>query len=446
MNKPLASLLRPNSFDDYVGNDDLMGSQGVLRKLAESQSIPSMILWGPPGCGKTSLVHVLASVLDCEIKVLSAINSGVKDIKQLAKEAQEQQSGLFASTPLVFVDEIHRFNKAQQDAFLPYVESGVIKLIGATTENPAFSINNALLSRMRVFTLAPLQNEAMEALCSRALSYLNQATSAAKTGNSQSVKPIDITPDAKAALVVYANGDARRLLNSIELAAQIAPANDGATAIIDHATLEQAVGENIAAFDKQGDHYYDLLSAFHKSIRGSAQDASLYWFARMLTANSDVTPICRRLLAIASEDIGNADPKALQVCLNAWDIYHRVGQAEGERAVAQAVIYCALAPKSNAVYEAFKAAKRDALKYHSEGVPLHLRNAPSSLAKEAGHGKDYVYPHNLDNAYACGVSYFPDAMQNPIYYQPRPRGLEKQLIQKIAYLRELEDNARNKQK
>jgi putative ATPase len=440
MQKPLASLLRPESFDQYVGNTDLMGQEGILRQLAEAQNIPSMILWGPPGCGKTSLVHVLANVLDCDIKVLSAINSGVKDIKQIAQEAQNQQAGLFANTPLVFVDEIHRFNKAQQDAFLPYVESGVIKLIGATTENPSFSINSALLSRMRVFTLKSLDEASCENLCDRALEYLN------RDGVMISGRKVHlgISDDAKSALIIYANGDARRLLNSIELAAQIAPlsASDSEAniAIIDHKTLENAVGENIAAFDKQGDHYYDLLSAFHKSIRGSAQDASLYWFARMLIANSDVTPICRRLLAIASEDIGNADPKALQVCLNAWDIYHRVGQAEGERAIAQAVIYCALAPKSNAVYNAFKAAKRDALQYHSEPVPLHLRNAPTSLAKEAGHGKDYVYPHNLENAYASGVSYFPDGMPETRYYSPNPRGFEKQLLQKIAYLQDLEDN------
>lgn len=428
---PLASLLRPSNFDDYVGNIELMGQQGILRQLAEKQNIPSMILWGPPGCGKTSLVHVLAKVLDTDVKIMSAINSGVKDIKQVAQDAQRQQSGLFAATPLVFVDEIHRFNKAQQDAFLPHVESGVIRLIGATTENPAFSINQALLSRMRVYTLTALDNQAMEVLCTKALQYLNQDNTQTK---------VCISDEAKNALIVYANGDARRLLNSIEIAADIAQVNSQGQRLIDHPTLELAVGESVAAFDKQGDHYYDLLSAFHKSIRGSATDASLYWFARMLIANTDVTPICRRLLAIASEDIGNADPKALQICLNAWDIYHRVGQAEGERAIAQAVIYCALAPKSNAVYNAFKAAKRDALLHHSEPVPLHMRNAPTALAKVAGHGKEYVYPHNLNEAYAAGVSYFPDKLNNPSYYQPNPRGFEKQLLQKIAYLQSLEDS------
>jgi putative ATPase len=427
---PLASLLRPTSFDDYVGNTDLMGEHGLLRRLAEKQNIPSMILWGPPGCGKTSLVHVLGKVLDTDIKILSAINSGVKDIKQVAHEAQQQQAGLFASAPLVFVDEIHRFNKAQQDAFLPHVESGVIRLVGATTENPAFSINNALLSRMRVFTLQPLDENALSRLCERALDHLNQ----------RGEHKISMTEQAKAALLIYAHGDARRLLNSIELAADLVAIDNHGQRLIEHETLEQAVGENIAAFDKQGDHYYDLLSAFHKSIRGSATDASLYWFARMLTANSDVTPICRRLLAIVSEDIGNADPKALQICLNAWDIYHRVGPAEGERAIAQAVIYCALAPKSNAVYEAFKAAKRDALKYHSAPVPFHLRNAPTELAKQAGHGKDYIYPHNLETAYAAGVSYFPENMYGTKYYTPNARGFEKSLLQKIAYLQNLDDN------
>lgn len=429
---PLASLLRPSHFDEYVGQRELMGEQGVLRLLAENQNIPSMILWGPPGCGKTSLVHVLANAISSDIKILSAINSGVKDIKQFAQDAQQQQSGLFAASPLVFVDEIHRFNKAQQDAFLPYVESGVIRLIGATTENPAFSINQALLSRMRVFTLKALDQEDLNTLCLKALAHLNQAVSAA---------PVSMSDEAKEALIMFAGGDARRILNSIEMAASIAQIDAQGQRFIDHATLETAVGERIAAFDKQGDHYYDLLSAFHKSIRGSATDASLYWYARMLIANTDVVPICRRLLAIASEDIGNADPKALQICLNAWDIYHRVGQAEGERAIAQAVIYCALAPKSNAVYNAFKAAKRDALRYHSESVPLHLRNAPSALAKAAGHGKDYIYPHHLENAYATGVSYFPETMQAQTYYAPNQRGFEKQLSQKIAYLKNLEDNA-----
>lgn len=438
---------------DYVGNESLMGENGVLRLMASQQNIPSMILWGPPGCGKTSLVHVLSHSLDTEIIVLSAINAGVKDIKQLAQAAQEQQDSMFAESataPIVFVDEIHRFNKAQQDAFLPFVEAGTIRLIGATTENPAFSINHALLSRMRVFTLEALDATAMNDLCKRALSHLNANNQQATVGNNSDITDIHLDDDAKNALIVFANGDARRLLNTIELAASLAIASscagkapvviDHTSVVINHKCIEQAAGETVAAFDKQGDHYYDLLSAFHKSIRGSATDAALYWFARMLVANTDVTPICRRLLAIASEDIGNGDPKALQVCLNAWDIYHRVGQAEGERAIAQAVIYCALAPKSNAVYNAFKAAKRDALKFHSEPVPHHLRNAPTKLAKAAGHGKDYAYAHDYPNAYVTGVDYFPARMKETVYYQPNPRGFEKQLLQKIAYLKNLEDN------
>jgi putative ATPase len=426
--QPLANALRPEHFNEYAGNPDLMGDEGILYKLSKAQNIPSMILWGPPGCGKTSLVHVISNTLDAEVITLSAINAGIKDIKQIAQQAKEQNGGLFNNVPIVFVDEIHRFNKAQQDAFLPHVESGLIRLIGATTENPAFSINQALLSRMRVFSLSPLNESDLEKLCARALSYLNKNRS----------KPVSIEEATKRALLKYSNGDARRLLNSLELGASLVDES----AVITLAILEQSVGETIAAFDKQGDHYYDLLSAFHKSIRGSACDAALYWFARMLIANTDVTPICRRLLAIASEDIGNADPKALQICLNAWDIYHRVGQAEGERVIAQAVIYCTLAPKSNAVYNAFKAAKRDALAHSNEAVPLHLRNAPTQLAKTAGHGKDYVYPHNLETAYAPGVNYFPKNMPAAKYYEPNPRGFEKHLQQKIAYLQELEDNAR----
>ncbi|WP_395343318.1 replication-associated recombination protein A [Ningiella sp. W23] len=455
-NSPLANLLRPKQFDDYLGNSELMGENGLLRSLISGAKIPSMILWGPPGCGKTSIVNVIANELNTELISLSAISAGVKDIKDIAKMALDNQAGLFTQSPIVFVDEIHRFNKAQQDAFLPHVESGLIRLIGATTENPAFSINRALLSRMRVFTLHALNENELSHLCDRALQYLTESSSTDdregfdKRANMPS-SAWTIEAQAKAALIVYSNGDARRLLNAVELASDIVMGQSHGASPLQHQDskiqislpdIERAVGEKIAAFDKQGDHYYDLLSAFHKSIRGSAQDASLYWFARMLTANSDVTPICRRLLAIASEDIGNADPKALQVCLNAWDIYHRVGQAEGERAVAQAVIYCALAPKSNAVYEAFKAAKRDALTHHSEPVPFHLRNAPSQIAKDAGHGKDYVYPHNLDTAYATGVSYFPDNMPEAQYYSPRSRGFEKHLQQKIAYLKELEDNAR----
>ncbi|MBT1449613.1 replication-associated recombination protein A [Glaciecola sp. XM2] len=424
---PLADALRPSSFEEYAGNADLMGPQGVLTTLVKANQIPSMILWGPPGCGKTSLVHVLSQVLDVEIIKISAINTGIKDIKQIAEQAQQSRDSLFSQSSLVFVDEIHRFNKSQQDAFLPYVESGAIRLIGATTENPSFSINQALLSRLRVFTLTPLTEADLEKLTVRGLTHLN----AGREG-----KPLSLSDSSQQALIKHANGDARRLLNALELAADIVGEGSELTLAI----LEQAVGETIAAFDKQGDHYYDLLSAFHKSIRGSATDASLYWFARMLIANTDVSPICRRLLAIASEDIGNADPKALQVCLNAWDIYHRVGAAEGERAIAQAVIYCALAPKSNAVYNAFKAAKADALKHANEPVPIHLRNAPTQLAKDAGHGASYVYPHNLNTAYATGVNYFPENMPQSEYYQPNPRGFEKHLQQKIAYLQELEDN------
>jgi putative ATPase len=284
--QPLANALRPECFSDYAGNHDLMGEQGILYKLCKARNIPSMILWGPPGCGKTSLVHVLSQSLDTEVIILSAINAGVKDIKQIAQQAQEQRSGFFNDAVLVFVDEIHRFNKAQQDAFLPHVESGLIRLIGATTENPAFSINQALLSRMRVFTLSSLNDADLDKLCTRAIEYLNK----------ERTSPLRLDPDAKQALIQYAHGDARRLLNTLELSANLVN-DDG---YISLGLLEQSAGQSIAAFDKQGDHYYDLLSAFHKSIRGSASDAALYWFARMLIANTDVSPICRRLLAIAS--------------------------------------------------------------------------------------------------------------------------------------------------
>lgn len=427
--RPLAHVLRPKNLDDFVGQRHLLGQNGPIRNLCEAKQLCSMILWGPPGCGKTSLVNLLEHYWELPIVHLSAINSGVKDIKNIVKN----QNGLFQQQQIVFVDEIHRFNKAQQDAFLPYVENGDIVLIGASTENPAFSINSALLSRSRVFTLQALSEDDLEHLVNKALKYLSDTEQCMFTINS----------DALALLINQSAGDARKLLSNLEVATQIAnqtptPLPDNAlhanVCEIDANIIAKAGGQSIANFDKNGDHYYDILSAFHKSVRGSSCDGALYWYARLLIANSDVTPICRRLLAIASEDIGNADPRALQICLNAWDTYHRVGPAEGERAIAQAIIYSALAPKSNATYVAFKQAKRLANEYQHADVPIHLRNSTSNITKDLGHGKEYQYAHNYEFGIAPNQQYLPDDVKSEALYVPSERGYEKQLAAKIKFL------------
>jgi putative ATPase len=436
--RPLADLLRPSTLSDYVGQQHLLAENGPIRQLCERKQLCSMILWGPPGCGKTSLVNLLKEHWQLPVLYLSAINSGIKDIKNLVSS---NNNDLFEQQKIVFVDEIHRFNKAQQDAFLPYVENGEIILIGATTENPAFSINSALLSRMRVFTLKALSKAELSELMDKALYFLNEQR--AKTNQIKVVSDVSATQ----LIINGSGGDARRLLSNIEVAFSLLPehlsdeqsktSTQQGMVQLSKQIAERACGESVGSFDKQGDAYYDILSAFHKSIRGSSVDGSLFWFARLTLASTDIVPICRRLLAIASEDIGNADPKALQICLNAWDVYHRVGKSEGERAVAQAVIYCALAPKSNAVYEAFKKAKILAKEYANAPVPLHLRNSTSQITKDLGHGKAYQYAHNYEHAYTPQQTYLPDEVAITNIYQPNDRGFEKQLAQKIAFLASL---------
>lgn len=428
---PLASLLRPNTLDDYVGQSHLIGKQGTISKMLAQDNCYSMIFWGPPGTGKTTLVHLIAKQLDADVIELSAINSGVKDIRAAIGDVggplTSGSSDMFAKQKLVFVDEIHRFNKSQQDAFLPYVESGHIILVGATTENPSFSVNRALLSRLRVFILEKLSTNDLLVLLDRAILFLE------KRENRQ----FTFEDNAKLALVKQANGDARSLLMSVEICCDMSI--DGVPISLD--LIKKATGAKTLAFDKNGDHYYDLLSAFHKSVRGSSPDGALYWFCRLLKSGGDPLVIARRLLAIASEDIGNADPRALQVCLNSWDLYHRVGPAEGERALAQAVIYCSLAPKSNAVYTAFKKANRLIEEEPAYDVPEYLRNAPTSLAKEMGHGDGYRYAHNEENAYAAGERYLPKEIADEYFYEASDRGLEKQLKAKMAYLSELDAQA-----
>lgn len=434
--RPLAHILRPKKIDDFVGQQHLLGKNGPIRNLCEAKQLCSMILWGPPGCGKTSIVSLLEYYWELPIVHLSAINSGVKDIKNIVKN----DKGLFQQQQIVFVDEIHRFNKAQQDAFLPYVENGDIVLIGASTENPAFSINSALLSRSRVFTLRALIEDDLKQLVNRAIDHLAETEQGLFT----------IDAGALSLLINQSAGDARKLLSNFEVATQIAKQTSAEetttinktssenTWLISTSIIAKASGQSIASFDKKGDHYYDILSAFHKSVRGSSCDGALYWYARLLIANNDITPICRRLLAIASEDIGNADPRAMQICLNAWDTYHRVGPAEGERAVAQAIIYAALAPKSNATYVAFKQAKRLAKEYPNADVPIHLRNATSEITKDLGHGKEYQYAHNYEFAIAPKQQYLPDGVESDSLYMPSDRGYEKQLAAKIAFLQQVQ--------
>jgi len=430
--EPLASLLRPTSLDAYVGQSHLVGERAPIRQMLAHDQCYSLLLWGPPGTGKTSLVEVISSQLDADLIRLSAINSGVKDIREaIGKETND----MFSRRKIVFVDEIHRFNKAQQDAFLPYVESGQITLFGATTENPSFSINRALLSRMRVFVLNPLSQTELADLVDTALAFLSN----------QNQLSYDFETGVLASFIDHCEGDARRLLMTLEIASDSASSQISADitsqgkAVITRQIAANAMGVKTLNYDKNGDAHYDLLSAFHKSIRGSNPDAALYWFARLLKSGGDIQAIARRLLAIVSEDIGNADPKAMQICLNAWDIYHRVGAAEGERAIAQAIIYTALAPKSNAVYMAFKAVIKDVEEEPHYAVPLHLRNAPSELAKSMEHGLNYRYAHNEPNAYAAGEHYLPIALAEKRYYQPSMRGFEKILSQKIDYLKGLDE-------
>jgi len=429
--KPLASLLRPKSLGDYVGQSHLISEQGTITRMLEQKNCYSMIFWGPPGTGKTTLVYLIAEQLDADVIELSAINSGVKEIRAAIGEVSGNLSSgakdLFAKQKVVFVDEIHRFNKSQQDAFLPYVESGHIILIGATTENPSFSVNRALLSRLRVFILEKLSADDLMMLLNSAIEFLQEREN----------KHIEFEENAALALVTQANGDARSLLMSIEICTDLASTGEK----ISLELIKKATGAKTLAFDKNGDHYYDLLSAFHKSVRGSSPDGALYWFCRLLKSGGDPLVIARRLLAIASEDIGNADPRALQVCLNSWDLYHRVGPAEGERALAQAVIYCALAPKSNAVYTAFKKAQQLIDETPTYDVPNHLRNAPTNLAKQMGHGDGYRYAHNEPNAYAAGESYLPADIADHVFYTASDRGLEKQLSAKMAYLAQLDAQA-----
>ena len=424
---PLAARMRPQVIEQYYGQQHIIGPDKPLRAALLRGQCHSMILWGPPGTGKTTLAELVAKHCDAHIERLSAVSSGVKDIRQAIDNAKHYASQHKQRT-ILFVDEVHRFNKSQQDAFLPYIEDGTVTFIGATTENPSFELNNALLSRARVYVLKSLSKDDLSDVIAQAL-----------MDKKRGLGLTDITLDdqAKSMLIDMAAGDARRLLNYLELSADFLP-TDSVDKILTVDMVKLAVGEKVAQYDKNGDQFYDLISAFHKSVRGSAPDAALYWYARMLVAGCDPLYVARRLLAIATEDIGNADPRALQICLNAWDIFQRIGPAEGERAIAQATLYCASAAKSNAVYLAFNTAVQHAKDTSECAVPEHLRNAPTSLMKDLGYGKEYRYAHNESHAYAAGENYFPEALRETQYYQPSNRGLEKKLQEKLIFLKELD--------
>ncbi len=422
---PLAEQLRPRTLDEVVGQFHLLGAGKPLRLAFESGKPHSMILWGPPGVGKTTLARLMAQAFDAEFIAISAVFSGVKEIREAVTRAELmlQQSGRHT---ILFVDEVHRFNKSQQDAFLPYVERGLVTFIGATTENPSFELNNALLSRAAVYVLQPLSETELQELITRVLS--------------KTLFIKDISNDAKTRIIGYADGDARRLLNLLE---QLTTAAEEAKlATIDEAFVKATLTQSLRRFDKGGDQFYDQISALHKSVRGSSPDAALYWMVRMLDGGADPLYLGRRIVRMASEDIGLADPRALRMALDACETYERLGSPEGELALAEVVIYLAVAPKSNAAYTAYTAARALVREDKSWPVPEHLRNAPTRLMKDLGYGANYRYAHDEAGAYAAGESYFPDGMTPPKLYEPTEFGLEAKIREKLEYLRSLDRKAR----
>ncbi len=417
--QPLAARMRPTDLAGFLGQSHLLAEGKPLREALDSGQLHSMVLWGPPGVGKTTLAKLIAHLCDAHFITLSAVLSGVKEIRQAVEEAKQQQ--LYDRQTVLFIDEVHRFNKAQQDAFLPFVEDGTIIFVGATTENPSFELNNALLSRARVYQLRSLDSDTMVQILQRAASAQQLQCSDASIQR----------------LAGYADGDARRALNYLEVAMDMAEAA-GSPGDIADGIVEQVLSGHPRRFDKGGDIFYEQISALHKSVRGSSPDGALYWLARMLDGGCDPLYIARRVVRMASEDIGNADPRALRIALDAWDVQERLGSPEGELAIAQAVAYLASAPKSNAVYTAFKAVMAEVRQSGSLEVPMHLRNAPTKLMKAQGYGDAYRYAHDEPDAYAAGESYLPEALSECRFYQPVPRGLEKKIGDKLDYLRQLD--------